>query len=77
MDFGAFIVLAIFFVAIMIILIIILIKLRYKDIRLLRAIGAGKFIFYLFLIEIEIFFLINLGGLALTLIKLFLFKANS
>ncbi|MDV3199940.1 MAG: hypothetical protein Q8889_02335 [Candidatus Phytoplasma australasiaticum] len=37
------------------------IKLRYKDIGVLRAIGAGKiYILSIFLIEIVIFFLINL-----------------
>ncbi|MDO8059127.1 ABC transporter ATP-binding protein/permease ['Crotalaria aegyptiaca' phytoplasma] len=53
------------------------IKLRYKDIGILRAIGAGKmYILSIFLIEMVIFFLINLS-LALILIKFFLFKINS
>ncbi|MDO8057263.1 ATP-binding cassette domain-containing protein [Candidatus Phytoplasma gossypii] len=53
------------------------IKLRYKSIGILRAIGAGKmYILFIFLIEMAIFFLINLS-LALILIKFFLFKTNS
>ncbi|WP_255872660.1 ABC transporter ATP-binding protein/permease [Candidatus Phytoplasma australasiaticum] len=75
--FGAFIALSIFAAIMIIIFTNNSIKLRYKDIGVLRAIGAGKiYILSIFLIEMAIFFLINLG-LALTLIKLFLFKANS